>query len=74
MANLLGEKPLAPEFIQTHCESEHLLPPLKEFFRNTELADRIKKHYTKVHESLIMDTDQLAAEAVLKLWKEKAQV
>ncbi|HID45458.1 MAG TPA: lipid-A-disaccharide synthase [Chromatiaceae bacterium] len=74
MANLLGEKPLAPEFIQTHCESEHLLPPLKEFFRNMELADRIKKHYTKVHESLIMDTDQLAAEAVLKLWKEKAQV
>ncbi|WP_456415896.1 lipid-A-disaccharide synthase [Thiolapillus sp.] len=71
MANLLSETPLAPEFIQHSCEADQLLPPLLAFFQNKTQVARIEQQYTRVHESLTMDTNRLAAQAVMDLWGEK---
>ncbi|WP_457668588.1 lipid-A-disaccharide synthase [Thiolapillus sp.] len=67
MANLLGGEPLAPEFIQQDCEPEQMLPALLDFFRDAGKVEEIAQQYIRVHESLIMETDKLAAEAVLDL-------
>ncbi len=72
MANLLSEEPLAPEFIQQSCEADQLLPPVLAFFQDKAQAVQIERQYTRVHESLIMDTNQLAAQAVMDLWREKS--
>ncbi|WP_456403789.1 lipid-A-disaccharide synthase [Thiolapillus sp.] len=71
MANLLCQEPLAPEFIQQSCEPDQLSPAVMTFFENPALAQRIEQQYTRAHESLMMDTDRLAAEAVLDLWERK---
>lgn len=71
MANLLGEKALAPEFIQQACEPEQLLPAVMNFFQNQPLVTQIEQHYTQIHSSLMMDTDKLAATAVMQMWTEK---
>ncbi len=71
MANLLSEVPLAPEFIQQSCEPEELLPAVLNFFGDAPLVQGIVREYTRAHESLIMETDKLAAGAVLNLWRER---
>ncbi|WP_293643964.1 lipid-A-disaccharide synthase [Thiolapillus sp.] len=72
MANLLSEAPLAPEFIQQACEPEKLLPAVLNFFGDAPLVQGIFREYTRTHESLIMETDTLAAGAVLNLWRERS--
>lgn len=71
MANLLSKEPLAAEFIQQSCEPGQLLSAVMGFFENPALVNRIEHQYAEVHESLIMDTDQLAAQAVLKLIRDR---
>jgi lipid-A-disaccharide synthase len=68
MANLLSEEPMAREFIQHACEMEQLLPGVLEFFENKALVAQIAQQYAGVHASLVKDTDQLAAQAVMDLW------
>ena len=67
MANLLSQEPLAPEFIQEACEPEQLTPAVMKLFQQPGLAKPIRQHYRQVHESLIMNTNQRAADAVLAL-------
>lgn len=67
MANLLTDKALAPEFIQQACEPEQLTPAVMKLFQQPELIEPIRQHYRQVHQSLIMDTNQRAAAAVLSL-------
>lgn len=69
MANLLSEEPMAPEFIQHACEVEQLLPAVLEFFENKALVAQIAQQYARAHASLAADTDNLAAQAVLDLWR-----
>jgi lipid-A-disaccharide synthase len=71
MANLLSGEALAPEFIQQTCEKEQLLPAVMRFFDDQQLVTRIQQHYENIHASLMMDTDKIAADAVLQLWKSR---
>jgi lipid-A-disaccharide synthase len=74
MANLLADERLAPELIQDQCEAEQLLPPLLEFFHDAELRDRISRRYEQIHRELRMDTNRVAAEAVVNLLRERGLV
>jgi len=67
MANLLSGKALAPEFIQQDCEPEQLIPAVMNLFQRPELIEPIRQHYQQIHQSLVMDTNQRAAAAVLAL-------
>jgi lipid-A-disaccharide synthase len=67
MANLLSGDVLAPELIQDACTPDKLLPPLKHFFNDEALRHEIADRYAEVHATLQMDTDNVAAEAVIKL-------
>ena len=67
MANLLSNRPLAPEFIQHDCEPEQLVPAVMHFFKNPQDVEAIRQEYTRIHAELATDTDALAAEAVLGL-------
>ena len=67
MANLLSEEPLAPEFLQQRCTAENLAGALEPFFRDRRLVMRIEEAYRETHERLLMDTNTLAAGAVLGL-------
>ncbi len=67
MANLLSGEVLAPEFIQEKCEPEQLTPAVMKMFQQPALIKPIREHYRQIHESLIVDTNQRAAAAVLAL-------
>ncbi len=71
MANLLSEEPLAPEFIQQSCEADQLLPAVMRLFQDKALVAQIEQQYARVHSSLIMDTNRLAAQAVMDMLEEK---
>ena len=65
---------LAPELIQDACTPDQLLPPLKRYFDNEALRREIANRYAEVHATLQMDTDNVAAEAVIKLMQERGIV
>lgn len=67
MANLLAGERLAPEFLQSECEPEKLLPAVMHFFQNGDAVSHIEARYTALHQQLRTDTDTLAAKAVLQL-------
>ncbi len=74
MANLLAGDRLAPELIQGDCEPAHLLPPLERFFAEPALRARIAGRYREIHQSLRIDTNHQAADAVLGLLREHGYV
>lgn len=74
MANLLAGERLAPELIQGDCEAARLLPPLREFFRDSGLRTRIALRYGEIHRDLRMDTNREAAAAVVDLLRERGLV
>jgi len=67
MANLLSREPLAPEFLQQACNAENLTAALETCFHDSELTERVRNRYEEIHRELVMDTDALAAAAVLEL-------
>lgn len=67
MANLLSGEAMAPEFIQDTCEPEDLAPAVMGFFHDPGRVREIASEYRRVHESLVRDTDALAAQAVADL-------
>jgi lipid-A-disaccharide synthase len=71
MANLLSKEPLAPEFMQNDCVPEKLAPAVLRFFRCADEVESIQSAYTKVHQELSVDTDTRAAEAVLRLLRDR---
>jgi len=71
MANLLSGKYMAPEFLQDRCEAELLAPAVLNFFNDTDKVAAIKMHYAEVHQSLRVDSDQIAADAVTNLLRER---
>ena len=74
MAYLLSGDVLAPEFIQDACTPDQLLPPLKRYFDDEALRNEIADRYAEVHATLQIDTDNVAAEAVIKLMQERGIV
>ena len=74
MANLLADERLAPELIQDRCQPEFLVPPLLEFFRDRGLRGRIARRYSEIHRQLRMDTNRVAAEAVVELLRARGLV
>jgi lipid-A-disaccharide synthase len=71
MANLLSGEPLAPELIQAACTPARLLPPLQRYFDDAALRARIAARYAEVHTELCMDSDHVAAQAVVDLLQER---
>ena len=71
MANLLAGEGLAPEFIQGDCVPERLAPAVLRFFERPDEVAHIQARYREIHRSLRVDTDRLAAEAVLELLDRK---
>ncbi len=67
MANLLSDEALAPEFIQNKCEAGQLAPALLDFFADKQKRQKIAAYYTQVHESLMLNTNEKAANAVKQL-------
>jgi lipid-A-disaccharide synthase len=74
MANLLADERLAPELIQGQCEPGLLVPPLLRFFRDPDLRERIAARYTEIHRQLCMDTNRVAADAVVGLLRSRGLV
>ena len=71
MANLLAGEALAPEFIQDACEPEALVPAVMGFFRDPQRVEAVKARYRQLHQELALDTDELAAQAVLGLLRSR---
>ena len=67
MANLLSRELLAPEFLQDACTPGNLAAVLEACFHDSERTEHIGKVYAQTHRELVMDTDVLAAAAVLEL-------
>ncbi len=67
MANLLSEKPLAPELLQSRCEPDLLAREALKLWRSPDLRREIEASYHRTHRQLRMETDTLAADAVLEL-------
>ena len=67
MANLLAGEGLAPEFLQGRCTPDRLAPAVLAFFRDRERVAAIQARYLQIHRELAVDSDRLAAEAVLEL-------
>ncbi len=67
MANLLAGERLAPEFIQGNCTAARLAPALLALFRDRERVAAITARYRAIHQGMQLDTNRVAADAVLRL-------
>lgn len=67
MANLVSDKPLAPEFIQEHCRHELMGPELLDMLNNDTRRAEIEAHYKRTHEQMRCNAAQQAVEAVLRM-------
>lgn len=67
MANLLAGERLAPEFLQGDCTSERLAPALLALLRDPQRRADIATRYRAIHAAMTLDTNRMAAQAVLDL-------
>ncbi len=67
IANLLADEPLAPEFLQDECTTEHLGAALLALLDDEPGRRRIEAHYLAIHQRLRCRAAERAAEAVLNL-------
>ncbi len=67
IANLLSDKPLAPEFLQHDCRPEMLGAALLDLLDDAEKRQRIADHYLQIHRRLRRDAADSAAQAILHL-------
>lgn len=74
MANILAGEELAPERIQQACRPDALLPPLLRFFQDAEIRAGVARRYSAIHEELRVDSNRIAARAVVDLLKERGVV
>ena len=65
MANLLADRPLAPELLQGACRAEPLAEALEALWEDEERRAAIKAHYLETHRRLRLDAQAGAAAAVL---------
>jgi len=74
MSNLLADEPLAPELIQADCTPDKLLPPLRQFFDDSDRRRAVAEHYAEIHQRLKKDTDAEAAAVIVALLRERGVV
>lgn len=67
LANLLADEPLAPEFLQHHCQPEQLATAIRHLLEDTLLQQRIQQHYQQIHQQLRCNASERAAAAVLRI-------
>lgn len=67
IANLLADRPLAPEYLQHECRPENLGGALLALLDDGEKRQLIADHYLQIHQRLRCNAAERAAEAVLKL-------
>ncbi|MCU7844557.1 MAG: lipid-A-disaccharide synthase [Candidatus Thiodiazotropha sp. (ex Monitilora ramsayi)] len=67
IANLLSDRPLAPEFLQDECRSDRLGPAILDLLEDKLKRDEIASHYHEIHQRLRCSAADKAAEAVLTL-------
>ena len=71
MANILADEGLAPEFIQSDCEPGQLIPAVLHWFEDPAAAEQVRLRYRDIHAGMTLDTNQLAASAVMDLLEKK---
>lgn len=67
IANLLAERPLAPEFLQDDCRPENLGEALLELLEDAARRQEIATDYLEIHQRLRCNAAERAAEAILQL-------
>ncbi|MFC1333585.1 MAG: lipid-A-disaccharide synthase [gamma proteobacterium symbiont of Clathrolucina costata] len=67
LANLLADKPYAPEFIQEACKPDAMGRALLDFLENPIKCGQITKAYTDAHKKLRQNAAHTAANAVLEM-------
>jgi lipid-A-disaccharide synthase len=67
IANLLADRPLAPEFLQDDCQAEDLGGALLALLDDAQRRQQIADHYLEIHQRLRCNAADRAAEAVLNL-------
>jgi lipid-A-disaccharide synthase len=67
IANLLAERPLAPEFLQDECRPDKLGAALLVLLDDAAKRREIAAHYQEIHQRLRCNAAERAADAVLQL-------
>jgi lipid-A-disaccharide synthase len=67
IANLLADRPLAPEFLQDECRPDNLGGALLALLDDEQRRRQIAEHYLEIHQRLRCHASDRAAEAVLNL-------
>jgi len=67
IANLLADRPLAPEFLQDECRPESLGKALLELLDDESKRQAIAAHYLEIHQRLRCNAAERAAVALLDL-------
>jgi len=67
LANLLSERPLAPEFLQQACRPEAMGQALLGFLDSPARVQEIRESYQRIHQGLRRQAAERAAEALLEL-------
>jgi lipid-A-disaccharide synthase len=69
IANLLADRPLAPEFLQDECRPESLGEALLELLDDESKRQAIAAHYLEIHQRLRCNAAERAAVALLDLMR-----
>jgi lipid-A-disaccharide synthase len=67
IANLLSDKPLAPEFLQDECRPEKLGDALLTMLNDTDRRQQIAEAYQAIHRHLRCNAADSAADEILNL-------
>jgi lipid-A-disaccharide synthase len=67
IANLLADRPLAPELLQHECRAQTLGPALLALLENEPQRQAIAAHYLEIHQRLRCNAAERAAVALLDL-------
>ena len=65
LPNILLGKEAVPELLQGDATPEKLATAMLDWYRNPEKVAQVQQDFRHLHEMLKLDTDKLAADAVL---------
>ena len=65
LPNILLNQDAVPELLQHDATPEKLAAAMLDWYRNPDKIAALEQDFTRLHEMLKLDTDKLAADAVL---------
>ena len=65
LPNILLNQEAVPELLQHDATPEKLAAAMLDWYRNPDKIAALEQDFTRLHEMLKLDTDKLAADAVL---------